>query len=39
VQRELDEGLICIGRPPIKEGQSLFLVDDYTRYAIDEGTP
>jgi hypothetical protein len=36
VQRKLAEGEIHIGEPPLKPGQSTFLVDEHTRYAIRE---
>lgn len=37
VDRKLAEGEIHIGEPPLKAGQSLYLIDNFTRYAIDEG--
>lgn len=36
VQRKLNEGEIHLGRPPVKEGESVVLIDDGTRYAIAE---
>lgn len=36
VERKIQEKEIYIGKPPTKSGDSLLLVDDGTRYAIDE---
>lgn len=36
VQRKLDDGEIRLGEPPLQPGQKSFLVDDGTRYAIEE---
>lgn len=37
VDRKLDEGAIHIGKPELKEGQTLSVIDNGTRYAITEG--
>ncbi len=39
VQRKIDEGAIHIGPPPLKPGEHAFLIDDGTRYAIEDKTP
>lgn len=36
VLTKLDEGSIRIGKPPIKPGQTLTIIDDGLRYAITE---
>lgn len=36
VQRKLDEELIHLGKPEIKAGQKLLVIDGGTRYAIEE---
>lgn len=37
VERKLAEGQIHIGQPPLKSGEALLLIDNGTRYAIDDG--
>lgn len=37
IERKIAEGLIHIGRPPVKEGQTIKLIDCGQRYAIVEG--
>jgi hypothetical protein len=37
IDRKLAEGLIHIGEPPTKPGEWLKLIDDGTRYAVDDG--
>lgn len=39
VERKLDEGQIHLGKPAIKPGQKLILIDEGTRYAIIENEP
>lgn len=36
IERKLAEGLIHIGKPPLKPGERLLVIDDGTRYAIDD---
>lgn len=36
VMRKLNEGEIHIGKPTLKPGQTCFLIDNGTRYAIQE---
>jgi hypothetical protein len=36
VETKLREGSIHIGRPTLKPGQKLFLIDSHTRYAIED---
>lgn len=37
VENKLDAGEIHIGKPELKEGQRLVVIDEGTRYAIEEG--
>ncbi len=37
IERKINEGLIHIGKPTLKPGQALLLIDDGLRYAIEEG--
>lgn len=39
VETKLREGSIHIGKPELKPGQTLSVIDDGTRYAITEATP
>jgi hypothetical protein len=36
IDRKLADGEIHIGRPPLQPGQHLVLIDQFTRYAIEE---
>jgi hypothetical protein len=36
IDRKLSEGLIHIGKPDLKPGQRLTVIDDGTRYAIED---
>lgn len=36
IERKLAEGLIHIGKPELKPGHRLTVIDDGTRYAIEE---
>lgn len=36
VDRKLAEGSIHIGKPPLKDGETLNVIDDGTRYEITE---
>lgn len=36
INRKIDEGLIHIGKPELKPGQILSIIDDGTRYAVQE---
>ena len=35
VRRKLNDGEIHIGKPPLKEGERLIVIDNGTRYAIE----
>ena len=37
VRRKIEEGEIHLGRPPLKEGERLTIIDEGTRYAIETG--
>lgn len=37
VDRKIAEGQIHIGRPPLKDGDTLMVIDGGARYAIHEG--
>ena len=39
VRSKIENGDIHLGRPEIKLGEHLYVIDDYTRYAIDDGKP
>ena len=39
VAQKLEDGEIVIGRPVLKEGETFRLIDDGTRYEIDDGRP
>lgn len=39
VNRKLAEGSIHIGKPPARPGDRVVIIDNGTRYAIEEGTP
>lgn len=36
IERKLAEGLIHIGKPPLQNGQRLTVIDDGTRYAVED---
>ena len=36
IDRKIAEGLIHIGKPALKAGQKLSIIDDGTRYAIED---
>jgi hypothetical protein len=39
VKDKIAEGDIVIGEPELRPGERLIVIDNYTRYAIEESTP